>query len=92
MAHSRHRDLGEMGISRFCTGKLTKISGFIDHRKARSRVRWHVPLLPALRRQRQVTLSDLEACLFCRVSSRPAKVHSEKRMSMKYLSALELQD
>jgi hypothetical protein len=36
-------------------------------------VRWHMPLIPTLRRQRQAELCEFEAILVYRVSSRTAK-------------------
>jgi hypothetical protein len=38
------------------------------------RWRWSTPLIPALRRQKQVDLCLCEACLLCRVSPKTARI------------------
>ena len=39
---------------------------------------WHIPLIPALRRQRHVDLCEFEASLVYRASSRTGSIATEK--------------
>ena len=47
---------------------------------------WHMPLVPALRRQRQVDFWEFEASLFYRVSSRTGLKKKKKAVSYKNLT------
>jgi hypothetical protein len=44
---------------------------------------WHTPLIPALRRHRQVDLCELEVSLVYRVSSRAAKAVRQRKPVLK---------
>ena len=48
-----------------------------------AQVWWHTPLLPALGRQRQEDLCELEASLVYKESSRTARVTQENPVSQK---------
>ena len=58
-------------------GKYDWLGEWLINSGGISRVWWHTPLIPALRRQRQVVLCELEASLVYRVNLGQPGIHRE---------------